>query len=372
MGSVALGVAGGAVLLACLLDLFVTIFNYDGFTFLAGRLHALLWAGLRGSSRLLPGRAGAAYLSLGSAAMLPITMLWWLALEVCGFAMMYLAGMSAQDWSTHGSGLLSAEGAFYLSGGDLTSLTFGDLVARTAAYRALVDLETVIGLATFTIGLAYVIAAFDALGTLTRLHGRVRRQAVTPNRPATMLARHFRDGHAPQLSTLLQSLVEDLADYDDALRRYPVVFYFHTRRDERSIPRVYAALGDVIELLRWGLPAAEPVTSDPYLLALLDEYLSTTDRLLRSFVGPVREQAPAPVPLEQFRAGAAADGSVAAFFRLQREAIHASGLSAEPDPDTAYGQYRQWLQFHHRRTLVVDRLAAALCYRRPQAETATG
>jgi hypothetical protein len=129
----------------------------------------------------------------------------------------------------------------------------------------------VIGLATFTIGLTYVLAAFGALSSLTRLPDRVRRQAISPNKPSSILARHFRAGEAAELPTLLQSLVEDLASYDDALRRYPIVFSFHTRRAERSIPRIYAALGELVELLRWGLPAADPTTSGRYLLALQDQ-----------------------------------------------------------------------------------------------------
>lgn len=52
-------------------------------------------------------------------------------------------------------------------------------------------METVVGLATFTIGLTYVLAAFDALGTLNRLHGRVRRQAIKPNQPASTLTRRL-------------------------------------------------------------------------------------------------------------------------------------------------------------------------------------
>lgn len=36
------GAIGGAIALAALIDLFVTVFNYDGFSFLANSLHGLL------------------------------------------------------------------------------------------------------------------------------------------------------------------------------------------------------------------------------------------------------------------------------------------------------------------------------------------
>lgn len=368
--AVAVGVAGGVVLLLGVADLFVAVFNYDGFVFLAGRLHALSWRGLRGTSRLLPGRARAAYLSLGSAAMLPMTLLWWLVLELAGFAMMYLPGVAGGGFSVQ-HGLTGPQGAFYLSGGDLTSLTFGDVVAVTAPYRALVDLETVIGLATFTIGLTYVLAAFDALGSLNDLHARVRRQAITPNDPASILARHFRAGQAQELSGLLQSLVEDLAAYDDALRRYPVVFYFHTRRHERSIPQIYTALGKLIELLRWGLPEREEVTSSPYLLALQDQYSTTGRRLLRSFVGPAEPPTPDPIPRSQFEAAYRnePEGDVRDFAQLRATAREATGIGGDDEPEALYRQYTEWLRFHDTRVEVAERLRRALCYGEEAAHT---
>lgn len=363
---VAVGVAGGVVLLLAAVDLFVTVFNYDGFTFVSGRLHSVSWAALRTFSRALPERARHGFLSVGSAAMLPATLLWWLALEMTGFALMYLTGLAAGDFRAQGHGLLGAQGAFYLSGGDLTSLTFGDLVPRAGPFRGLVDLETVVGLATFTIGLTYVLAAFDALGTLNRLHARVRRQAIRPNQPASILTRHFRNGRAEQLTTLVQALVEDLADYDDALRRFPIVFYFHSRREERSIPRIYSALGELIELLRWGLPASEGTTNDPYVLALADQYEITGERLLRSFVGPPPAHDASPLPESEFAElfPTAHQGLVGEFAQLRakaRAAARLPGVDDASDPDL-YGQYCEWLQFHERRKVVTARLEEALCY----------
>ena len=91
-GELALGAAGGLVVLAALADLFLTVFNYDGFSFLANRLHGLLWKGMRAAAHPLPQRARHAALSLGSASMLPATYVLWLGLEICGFALMFVPG----------------------------------------------------------------------------------------------------------------------------------------------------------------------------------------------------------------------------------------------------------------------------------------
>ncbi len=59
-GLIAVGVAGGVLLLVTLADIFVAVFNYDGFTFLTARVStALGYSGKNQESSHLPGdRAG--------------------------------------------------------------------------------------------------------------------------------------------------------------------------------------------------------------------------------------------------------------------------------------------------------------------------
>jgi hypothetical protein len=373
-GSLALGAVGAIVVLATGVDLFLTLFNHDGFTFVAARFQRALWRLLRAGSALLPPAWRHPALSVGSAALLPATVALWLALEITGFALMFEPGLRGGSFALKGAGA-SLGTAFYLSGGDLTSLTFGDVVARSGLERALVDLETVVGLSTFTLALGYVVTAFGVLGALENLHGRVRRHAEDPEQPSSILSRHFRGGDPGGLPSFLQALGEDLESYDQGLRRYPVVYYFHTRRRDRSIPRVFTALGDLVALLRWGLPAGEPMTQDPFLAALLDLYVTTLERLQRSFVGPHPLELPTPLTEAEFAAayasaGAGADAGVAGFRELERRARASSGLEPPPDPDlgSVYERYRCWLPFAHRQRVVLDRVAVALGYRRPSLE----
>jgi hypothetical protein len=243
-GLTAAGVAGALVLLATLADVFVTVFNYDGFTFLSARFHRLFWRGLRRATSWLPAPGRASLLSLGSAAMLPATLAFWLVLEVTAFALMYLPGLAA-GWFRLSDQLQPQIGtAYYLSAGDITSLTFGDVVPRSGLFQAVADAETAVGLATVGLAVTYVLTAFDALASLNKLHGRVRRQATEPNRPSTIVARYFHGGQPGELVGVLQGFTEDLENYDQGLRRYPVAFYFHTRRPERSIPRIFRRTGE--------------------------------------------------------------------------------------------------------------------------------
>jgi hypothetical protein len=203
----------------------------------------------------------------------------------------------------------------------------------------------------------------------------VRRHAEDPGNPSSILARHFRGGQPTELPGLLESLTDKLEEYDQGLRRYPVVYYFHTRRLARSIPRVFRNLGRLLALLRWGLPSEEPMTQDPMLAALLAEYGTTLDRLQRSFVGPPDLHPPDPLPRPDFerayrdQAEARPTGEepdVAEFKELQQAARSSAGLEpVEDQPDTgAYEQYRDWLPFAYRNRVVLSRISDALGYER--------
>jgi hypothetical protein len=370
-GTLALGVAGAVIAGVAIVDLFFTLFNYDGFTFLSRRFQRALWNAIRTLASPLPGGIRHPALSVGSAWLLPATVALWLGLEITGFALMYRPGLADGSFRLNGTDP-SLGTAFYLSGGDISSLTFGDVVPRAALYRALADLETIVGLATFTLALGYVVTAFDALGNLENLHGRVRRHAEQPERPSSILTRHFRGGEPSDLPSFLQALGEDVEDYDQGLRRYPVVFYFHTRRRHRSIPTVFATLGDLLALLRWGLPSREPITLDPFLNALIDSYAATLERLRLSFAGPKPIDEIEPVARERFEALYPAGGddeTVRAFVHLEQRARESTGRDERDDLAAAYDRYRAWLPFAHRQRAVLDRVADALGYARPEVHT---
>lgn len=367
-GTVAL-IAGGCILIVlALLDLFLTVFNFDGFTFIAGRFQNGLWQVIRRSTGILPARARAAALAFGSATMLPATVVMWLTIEVLGFGLLYLAGLEDHGLAvTHGLGH-DFGSALYLSAGAISTLTLGDIVPTAAFYRAACDLEAMVGLATFTLSLGYVVTTFNVLSDLDSLHNTVRLHAEDPGRPSSILARHYRGGEPSELPDLLQNLSESLESYDEGLRRYPVVYYFHTRRAARSVPRVFWTLGELLALIRWGLPDGEPMTEDPWLAALLDQYTATVERLQRSFVGPWPGLPLSPLDrdgfVRQFELAQPSDEGVRAFVSLQRRARRATGMDSERDENAAaaYRRYEEWLPFACRRDLVLDRVSDRLGY----------
>jgi Ion channel len=365
-GAVALGAFGGLLVIVATVDVFLTVFNHDGFTFVASRFQTLLWRLLRLTTRPLPDRPRQHVLSIGSAAVLPATVAFWLALEIVGFALTFYPGFPRGGFATHAAGH-SLGSALYLSAGAISSLSFGDIVPLGPLDRALVDVETIVGLSTFTLALGYVMTTFGVLSALDSLHGLVHRHAGNPERPSSIVARHFRGGSPSELPSFLQELGDALEEYDQGLRRYPVVYRFHTRRRDRSIPHIFAMLGSLLELLHFGLPRSEPVTQDAYLAALLEGYTHTVDRLRERFVGPDPIDLPDPRPERQFRSAYADGGDelVDAFKEVERSAREAAGHEDEDDADALYARYSEWLKFHCRQRIVLNRVADNLVYERP-------
>ena|GEM_PF-6922941 len=360
---VPLAALGAVLVVAAGVDLFLTVFNHDGFRFVAARFQRLLYRLIRSLTAAAPARARHAVLSIASAGLVPATVALWLALEVVGFALTFLPGIHGAGFALRGA-RRSFGVAAYLSAGAISSLTFGDVTPRSGLDRALVDLETIVGLSTFTLALGYVVTTFGVLNALDALHGLVRRHAEHPERPSSIVARHFRGGEPADLPSFLQELGDKLEAYDQGLRRYPVVYTFHTRRRDRSIPHIFATLGELLELRRFGLPRTEPMTEDPYLAALLDGYVETVDRLRRSFVGPDPLDLPEPLSREKFRT--ADDLLVSEFRRLEQLAREAADLSDGRDDEGArYERYAEWLPFHCLHRIVLDRVADNLVYERP-------
>lgn len=358
--------SGIALMALAITDIFLTVFNYDGYRFISERFQRGCWRLMRGISAPLPDGPREMLRSAGSATLLPLTVAMWLGVEVTGFALIYDRGLAAGEFHLSNGLPATLGSAFYLAAGCISTLTFGDIEGVGGVYRGVTVVEAIVGLATFTLALGYVVTAFSVLGDLMGLHNTVRRHARDPDKPTSVLARHYRGGDPSALPDLLQALSTSLDGYDEGLRRYPVVFFVHSRNAGRSIPSVFSRLGTLLAAVRWGLPASDAMTEDPWLAALLDQYGTTVRRLQHSFVGPVPlppMDAATRTDFERRYQSPDAGGDVAAFRALQERTRHAIGCrSLRDDPGAAYERYCEWLRFEHRRTAVLRRIAVALGY----------
>lgn len=258
---------GFVLIVLGLADVFLTVLNYDGFSFLASRLYRYAWTATRTVARFLPKRPAGALLSVAAPAMLPATVALWVALEVVGLALVYQVGMVDGAFTPPADHNPSFGQALYLSGVTIATLGYGDITPQAPLYKALTVAQSLTGFAILTLTISYVFGAFGVLNRLTLLSDTLRHHAADPADPGSILDRHVVRGEHRGLQALLESAHDGLESYDEGLRRYPIVYYFRPRQLTRCMPYVFAVLSYLVAALRWGLPGGHPLGQDPWLLA---------------------------------------------------------------------------------------------------------
>jgi hypothetical protein len=207
------------------------------------------------------------------------------------------------------------------------------------------------------------------------LSAALHHQAEDGDDPRSILAPHFIDGRPVGLSTHLREFQRSLVDQAEGMRRYPIVYYFKSRRTYRSIPYIFHMIGGVVAALRWGLPSTHEAAADPWLPSLAIGYQTAMREVEHHFVPSVERQSePEPLPFERFAAAACAAGGdgdatggddaddlVAQFLGLDRFMRELARMGGdEPDLEEAYGRYRGWLPFATEAAAFVTAMAADL------------
>lgn len=199
----------------------------------------------------------------------------------------------------------------------------------------------------------------------------LRHHAADSTDPASVLDRHVVRGEPRSIPALLRRAHDGLQSYDEGLRRYPVVYYFHPRHVTRSMPYAFAVCGYLVAALRWGLPGRHPLSEDPWLLALAEQHDSAVERVQRSFVRSGAGPSP-PRPLDEegfllaYRAGGR-DRWVDSFRAMEQRTVRQFSLPAgRSDDGDAYRRYQGWLPFAHRRFDFLTRTARDLGYQAPE------
>jgi hypothetical protein len=360
--------AGVLVILVGLLDVFFTVLHYDGFGFLSSRLYRRLFDVVCFLTGPLPRKYRALGLSMAAPLMVPATITVWIFLVSAGYALIYYAGMDGETFSFSSSGLApSFMEALYFSGVTIATLGLGDVTPLSGPYQAIAVSEALVGFGILTLSISYVIGVYGVLQRLGVLTAGLYHQAQDTNDPLSILVPHFPEGQPRALETHLMSLHRDLVEVYEGMRRYPIVYYYHSRRAYRSLPFAFRMIGGMAGALRWGLPKNHPGSQTPWLPTLIIGLDTLIDYLDEFFLSEHLEEAPDPVPFETFeatleRAKEPSDPWLDRFVQIQsfmREIVH---LEDRPAPDEAYERYKHWLPFAHRNRSFFEASAKDLGY----------
>ena len=229
--------AGISLILTGITDVFFTVLHPDGFGFLSSRLYNGLFTSMRLLTRPLPSKFRALGLSMAAPLMVPVTITVWIAVVLTGYAFVYYAGMSSESFNFSSPGLEPSLGeALYVSGTAISTLGFGDVTPADGLYQTLAVSEALIGFGILTVSVSYVVGIYGVVQRLGVLGAGLLHQASDTAEPLSILAPHFPDGEPRDIDPHIMFLHRSLVELYEGLKRYPVLYYYHSRRAYRSLP----------------------------------------------------------------------------------------------------------------------------------------
>lgn len=340
-------VCGVVLVLIGLLDVFFAVLNYDGFSFLSSRFYRGIWSLLRATTRPLPKRARHFGLSIGAPLMIPATMLLWMLLEIFGFGLIYY---SQTDYFSYTSGSRpTLPHMVYLSGVTIGTLGYGDITPKNPFFGAVTFVQALIGFSIITLFITYILNIYQVLQQWNTLSSGLYHQAGGDADSESVLRPHFPKGTPSGLDATIGGLHQNLTSYYEGVRRYPLVYYFHSRQARRSVPYVFRVASETVAALRWGLPKDHPAAEEPGLPTLLTGIEEVMRGMRERFVPYYSEgEKPDPVSFEAFTVALKEepeeDTWLSRFISVERRMRDIAHLGS-PEPGEAYERYKEWLPF---------------------------
>lgn len=368
MLDLALSILGGVLIVLGLVDVFLTVLYYDDMGFLSNRLYRWSWETTRRGTALLPKGMCSMGRSLGGPLMVLATPLMWVGLELVGFALLFFVGLGEgnfvfgpqlePDW------LL----AIYYSVVTVATLGYGDITPIVPSYQMLAALGTLIGFALFSLATTYILGVYRVLGRMNILEMGLYHQTEDSEEPLSALECYFPGGEAHSLGPLLRDFHQGIEAYYNGIRRYPVVYFFHSRKPYRSAPFAFRMIGHMAAGLRWGLPAEHPATREPALYPLVSGFVLTTNLIKGRLAIQDNEAPPETVSFSVFSEALSGekepeDHWLGRFMKVERFMRRLACLEQSPEPKEAYARYEQWLPLAHHTDNFVKLLAEDLGYK---------
>lgn len=243
--TVLLTLAGAALIVIILRDIFYELFHPSGRGSLSRRAMRSLWRLFRLGASRYPALLNIA----GPATMISIIACWAMLLTV-GWALILWPHLpegfllSTELAPSRNGGFIDA---LYVSLTTLTTLGYGDITPRSGPLRVLMPLEALVGFGLLTVSISWVLSIYPVLSRRRSLAQRVLSMARAEAETGVSPARSD-----PQL---LASLTSELITVRNDLIQFPITYYFHG--DENN--SLSAAMPYLIQLTRnLGSPAEIP------------------------------------------------------------------------------------------------------------------
>jgi hypothetical protein len=344
---------GIALVGAGLLDVFLTVLNYDESGFLATRLCRIQWCCLRSITRRLPRSLRPAALRQVIGLNIVLCMTVWLGTVMAGFGFIYYSQMYSAHFEYSGDhlggGLFDA---MYFSAAQLATVGTSEISPETDVLRAISILETLTGIGLVTLILTFLIGVYQVIRDLRSLSSNFINVRPELDSSVASLGPYFSRGNPICLDNHLRAISDSFWSYADGIRQHHLAYYFQSGRNQFSLPYVLHMLGFWLASLRWGLPLGDPGTLQPLLMLLCAQFEQFSDYLHHQLRWS-DASTPAAVSFEMFFVayggqGEAPDRWLRRFLCLNREMSALAWPNVVADPREVYERYKNWLPFAHR------------------------
>ncbi|MFI9599431.1 FUSC family protein [Streptomyces sp. NPDC052043] len=358
-------VLGIVILVAGLVDLFLTSLNYDEAGFIATPLGALQWRGLRRITRRLPRAWRPRVLRQVTGLQIAQSLVTWLVFTIVGYGLIYYGQMSGRNFQYDGRDLHGGIfAALYLSAAQLATVGTSQITPETHALRTVSILETLTSLVLISLALTFLINIFQVVRDLSKLSANLY-VAPAGSDAVASLAPYFPQGQPTGIDSHLDTLNDAFSSYIDGLRLHHVAYYFQSGRDHFSLPYSLDMLSGVVAALRWGLPSGHLAAREP-ALSMLTLRFNRFATYLHDSLRWRSTEVPETVDFETFdrsyRGQATTEDLWLRRFLQMNHAMEELAHVDPEDPDAAYKRYQEWLPFAFRAHQVVSAVSRDLDY----------
>jgi hypothetical protein len=182
-----------------------------------------------------------------------LLLLLWALLLISGFGLFYFSmrrlpfgdvmmGHSTSAWAQLGTDL-------YVSGTTLFTLGLGDVVPHSRLARALIIVESGVGLGFVALVIGYLPVLYQAFSRREVSVALLDARAGSPPNAAELLRRHGFEGGDEALKTLLAEWERWSAEILESHISYPILCYYRSQHDSQSWLSALVAILDTCALL---------------------------------------------------------------------------------------------------------------------------
>jgi len=257
--------AGALVILCALVDIFLTVLyakigahgaSRAGAGIISLRVARATWWIFRHLSNRLPFNRDAVWSFCGAVTVVCLLLVWSTLLAVGAALMLHPAlgeGVRSSS-SPHVHDFLSA---LYVGGSSLSIASSSDFYPQTGFYRLLYLINALIGTASISVTITYVMQIYNAVQQRNALGLSMCMMTKGTADPAVLLAGLGPQGRFDSGYTIVANLAAQLAAIKEAHHLYPLLFFYRPYHPASSIPQIAFIALDTATLLRSALDDGE-------------------------------------------------------------------------------------------------------------------